>query len=431
MPMPAQYGPNRINPLDFVQDYVVLNFVTTGPDPRADRIIEVGALRVRGGTPVRQLETLINPMQPLDPDLGAYLGIADATLASAPPLEEILPYLVSFIGTDIIVTHYGDLTMGFLCTVCAQYLGQTVVNDFIDTSQVSRHLHPDEKRHRLADVCKRYHLADEETNQALGDALLMHGSYEQMRQAGQQLSPTPKAEVPKPEPEPEPTPLPIPIPEPEVQALAVKPARLMPISPLEEEPPPISREPYEPPRRGRKAIWIVPAAALCIVAVVAWRFAFGTDVGSQTPPTLAAVQNEQKAAGPTAPVIESVTQAPAVIETPEPEPTEAPTATPAQAPAASPPPALLRSGETGNSVKELQTQLITLGYLEGDADGEYGPMTKSAVRAFQERNGLDADGIAGEATLAAIYGSNATSASAATAKPSAAPTAGFIIGSGQ
>ncbi len=77
----------------------------------------------------------------------------------------------------------------------------------------------------------------------------------------------------------------------------------------------------------------------------------------------------------------------------------------------------LQSGSTGDSVKALQSRLITLGYLTGEIDGVYGRATVSAVREFQKVNGLTSDGIAGFATLQLIYTSNALP------KPTAAPTA--------
>ena len=63
---------------------------------------------------------------------------------------------------------------------------------------------------------------------------------------------------------------------------------------------------------------------------------------------------------------------------------------------------ILKKGSTGDAVKALQQKLISLGYLSGGADGVFGPATQKAVTAFQAANGLDADGIAGAQTLAAL-----------------------------
>lgn len=62
----------------------------------------------------------------------------------------------------------------------------------------------------------------------------------------------------------------------------------------------------------------------------------------------------------------------------------------------------LRMGATGTAVKELQTMLKKLGYYNGSIDGTYGSGTYSAVRTFQQKNGLIVDGVAGSATLKKI-----------------------------
>jgi Putative peptidoglycan binding domain/CHAP domain len=59
---------------------------------------------------------------------------------------------------------------------------------------------------------------------------------------------------------------------------------------------------------------------------------------------------------------------------------------------------------SGVDVRELQDRLSELGYPVGDLDGRYGPATAAAVRSFQRDQGLEADGIAGPATRAALAG---------------------------
>jgi hypothetical protein len=62
----------------------------------------------------------------------------------------------------------------------------------------------------------------------------------------------------------------------------------------------------------------------------------------------------------------------------------------------------LKVGSGGRAVEQLQLALVFLGFDPGPADGAYGPMTKTAVGAYQRATGLKADGIASEATMAAI-----------------------------
>lgn len=80
------------------------------------------------------------------------------------------------------------------------------------------------------------------------------------------------------------------------------------------------------------------------------------------------------------------------------------------------------------AIKDLQTKLQAAGFDPNGIDGKYGPGTFKAVQAYQKANGLQADGQAGDATLAKINTAStakptATSTATPTAKPTATPTA--------
>jgi peptidoglycan hydrolase-like protein with peptidoglycan-binding domain len=59
---------------------------------------------------------------------------------------------------------------------------------------------------------------------------------------------------------------------------------------------------------------------------------------------------------------------------------------------------ILRLGMRGDEVYELQRRLQRFGYLKNDPDGNFGASTETAVKALQERFGLEADGVAGGET---------------------------------
>lgn len=80
--------------------------------------------------------------------------------------------------------------------------------------------------------------------------------------------------------------------------------------------------------------------------------------------------------------------------------TPAPTATPVVY-------STLQKGDKSNEVLQLQERLYRLGYLNDDRDGSFGGKTQTALKAFQERAGLEATGIADSNTQNVLYSDNA------------------------
>lgn len=66
--------------------------------------------------------------------------------------------------------------------------------------------------------------------------------------------------------------------------------------------------------------------------------------------------------------------------------------------------AVFEEGDMGPEVAQIQSQLIALGYKPGPADGEFGSMTTTAVIAFQNDRGLEADGVVGPETFRLLVG---------------------------
>jgi rare lipoprotein A (peptidoglycan hydrolase) len=62
----------------------------------------------------------------------------------------------------------------------------------------------------------------------------------------------------------------------------------------------------------------------------------------------------------------------------------------------------LKKGSRGDDVVTLQRVLTMKGYNLGGADGVFGRRTKVAVKRFQRRRGLTADGVVGPATTRAL-----------------------------
>ena len=76
--------------------------------------------------------------------------------------------------------------------------------------------------------------------------------------------------------------------------------------------------------------------------------------------------------------------------------------------------ALSKYGSRGTEVKTIQEKLKRWGYYTGNVDGIYGSLTVTAVKKFQQKNGLTVDGIAGTNTLKAMGITTSSSSSSST-----------------
>ena len=82
----------------------------------------------------------------------------------------------------------------------------------------------------------------------------------------------------------------------------------------------------------------------------------------------------------------------------------------------------LTRGEKGENVKKVQTRLKELGFFDGPVSGNYMNQTIAAIKAFQEHNGLRADGITGEETWNMLFNSADVLDTSATPRPTPVPT---------
>ncbi len=108
-----------------------------------------------------------------------------------------------------------------------------------------------------------------------------------------------------------------------------------------------------------------------------------------------------------------------------------PTATPARTASVTPSTestsSSLKAGSQGSDVSDVQQRLKELKYYTGSVDGKFGSGTTSAVKAFQEANGIKVDGIVGEKTKEKLFSYTAvansgTSSSSSSTKTTPKPT---------
>ena len=145
------------------------------------------------------------------------------------------------------------------------------------------------------------------------------------------------------------------------------------------------------------AIGLILILVLIIVMIVRSMFGAGAPTVVNTPVPQATQQPQQEnnfiVFGATNTPAPQLTATPNIEITPTPAP-QAPAVTTYKT---------LRKGDRGQDVVSMQQALISLGYLKGASDGNFGTGTKTAVENFQKENGLDVDGIAGAKTLEKLY----------------------------
>jgi len=106
-------------PLDEA-NLVVFDVETTGLDSKLDRIIEIGAQKIRGNKTIGEFSTLIRPDVPISDDVTRMTGITEEMLADQPCIEEILPEFIDYFGDSILVAHNAEFDISMLKAACSR-----------------------------------------------------------------------------------------------------------------------------------------------------------------------------------------------------------------------------------------------------------------------------------------------------------------------
>lgn len=151
--------------------FVVLDLETTGLSPAHDRIIEIGAVKVRGGDLLGELRTFVRPGRPIPAPISALTGITGPMVRDAPPIHTILPDVLRFLDRAAVVAHHARFDLGFLdaaATAIGLVRPEPVI---IDTVRLARRLLPDELRSfDLATLAAHLHATVRPDHRALADA---------------------------------------------------------------------------------------------------------------------------------------------------------------------------------------------------------------------------------------------------------------------
>ncbi len=150
-------------------DLVVVDTETTGLRPGPDRVIEVAAVRVRGGAIIDTFHSLMNPQRSIPSFIVRFTGITQAMVNEAPTAAEIMPDLLQFIDGATLVGHNLGFDIRFLAHE-AQLLGLAFPIDGLDTIPLARRFLPGLKRFKLDMVATHLNIQTRNRHRAFGDA---------------------------------------------------------------------------------------------------------------------------------------------------------------------------------------------------------------------------------------------------------------------
>lgn len=158
-------------------EYVVFDVETTGLSPlNGDRVIEIGAIKIKKLEIVESFETFVNPQRELSEDAMRINNITEDMIEHAPTAKEILPDFINFIGGACLVGHNVKFDLDFLCFELAQ-IGRKLGDDTpaLDTLKMAKSLMPHLTSFRLANIASKFGLSIKETHRALADVELTVG----------------------------------------------------------------------------------------------------------------------------------------------------------------------------------------------------------------------------------------------------------------
>ena len=160
-----------INPKgqDLNTEYIVFDIETTGLSQKKNKIIEIGAVKVKDGEEIDRFSEFINPEEPIPYSIEQLTSITDEMVMHAPTVDVILPKFLEFCGDDIVVAHNAAFDTGFI-KKNARDLGMKFDNTIMDTMTLSHMLLPELGKFTLDRVCKALNVKNEHHHRAVDDA---------------------------------------------------------------------------------------------------------------------------------------------------------------------------------------------------------------------------------------------------------------------
>lgn len=189
-----------------MNQYVVLDIETTGTHPVRNEIIEIGAVYVENGQPIKKFNQLVCPKEAISEYITAITGIDDEMVKHAPTIEEVMPKFIEFCGDVPLIGHNIILFDYRMLKAQATKLGYSFEKMGLDTLVISRKMLQELPSRKLGALCEHYNISLENAHRAYDDAYATYELFKKLQESFEEIAPklfTPEPmlwEMPKWEP---------------------------------------------------------------------------------------------------------------------------------------------------------------------------------------------------------------------------------------
>lgn len=155
---------------NFDEEYICFDLETTGLNANSDKIIEIGAVRVKNRQIVEEFGTFADPGMSLEEKTTELTGITDKMLEGAPSQKEALQKFIDFCGdSPVLIAHNANFDVSFVKATAKR---ENIKFEFTyaDTVPMSRALIMSIKNHKLDTVAKYLKIPSFNHHRACDDA---------------------------------------------------------------------------------------------------------------------------------------------------------------------------------------------------------------------------------------------------------------------
>ncbi len=146
--------------------FVIFDLETTGLHPKRDEIIEIGAVKIRGGEKIDEFSSFVKPSGDIPPKITDLTGIREEMVANAPSIKEAGNNFLEFSAGTVLVAHNAEFDYGFL-----QADFPDINFSVLDTLSLSRVLLKNLNNYRLDTIAAYCNVNLENHHRAVDDAL--------------------------------------------------------------------------------------------------------------------------------------------------------------------------------------------------------------------------------------------------------------------